>query len=102
MTVLFFTPQESLRVAVGASNVAAQAYLEGQRVLVTCAAGLNRSGLVSALILHRVFGWSGEACIQKIRKQRKHPRGLQALRNADFTRSLRRLPARPLVGVPSL
>lgn len=92
---------ESLRTAVQASGEVAQAYQEGQRVLITCAAGINRSGLVMALSLHRLFGWSGKVCIGKIRKKRPRSRyGTLPLSNTDFTKVLRNL--RGQVELPGL
>ena len=56
---------------------------QGKRVLVTCAMGINRSGLVTALAL--VFdGHSGEEAIRAVRQGRKHPSGMLALRNPYF------------------
>ena len=55
----------------------------GDRVLVRCQAGLNRSGLVTALILIRA-GLAANKAIALIRKQR----GEDALFNEDFSRWL--------------
>lgn len=43
----------------------------GRRVLVTCMAGLNRSGFVSALTLYHVWGWSGDRAIKHIQERRE-------------------------------
>ena len=51
----------------------------GSSVLVTCAMGLNRSGLVAALAL-RELGYSAEEAIQLVRDAR----GPLALRNEQF------------------
>lgn len=56
----------------------------GRRVLVTCAAGRNRSGLVSAIALHELTGRSGKECIEHIQSRR-----LNALTNDDFVAALR-------------
>ena len=42
----------------------------GKNVLVTCVAGHNRSGLVSAMALYYLTGKSGEECIRHIQKHR--------------------------------
>lgn len=63
----------------------------GQKVLVTCAAGVNRSGLVSALSLHFLKGWSGDKCIAVVRKRRQTRQ--MPLCNPFFTAALRKLPA---------
>ncbi len=57
-----------------------QRWKAGDRVLVRCQAGLNRSGLVTALILIK-DGLSPEAAIKLIREQR----GADALFNINFT-----------------
>lgn len=86
---------EKLRTAIVAAREVSKALQAGDKSLVTCAAGLNRSGLVSALALHMTYGWSGEDCISKIRaarESRKYPE-LEALSNSEFCTVLRRLPA---------
>lgn len=87
--------EEDLKAAITASARVVKAYKQGQNILITCAAGLNRSGLVTAISLHRLFGWDGQTCIRKIRKQRKPRHGIQPLSNHEFTKALRRLPAHP-------
>lgn len=51
----------------------------GRNVLVTCMAGQNRSGLITALALRELTGWSGKRCVEHISRQRPH-----ALNNATF------------------
>ena len=58
----------------------------GKRVLIRCQAGLNRSGLVMALVL-MLDGWTAEDAIDIIRK-RRNP---YALFNKDFVRFLSNL-----------
>ena len=87
--------REKLRVAIQAARQVVDALKAGQKVLVTCHAGLNRSGLVSALALHLFYGWSGAKCIALIRL-RRHSRvrpDLAPLSNRDFVRALLRLEA---------
>lgn len=55
----------------------------GDRVLVRCQAGLNRSGLVTALILMKA-GHDAESAIAKIRKERAEV----ALFNGEYVRWL--------------
>jgi protein-tyrosine phosphatase len=55
-------------------------------VLVTCYEGRNRSGLVCALVLHKL-GYSVEDSIDRVRRGR----GLRALANPYFTMALRSL-----------
>lgn len=95
-SVQFPLTREKLRVAIQAAAEAKKDVQAGRRVLVTCAAGLNRSGLVSALILHQLFGWAGSECVRVVRAKRvgskRHPG--RALCNAEFTAAIRRLGAR--------
>jgi protein-tyrosine phosphatase len=84
--------RDQLSIAVNAARQAATRIQDGQKVLSTCAAGVNRSGLVSALTLHFRYGWSGDRCIEVVRKKRKLSNRL-ALSNQFFTQALRRLPA---------
>jgi protein-tyrosine phosphatase len=60
-----------------------------RRTLVTCAQGRNRSGLVVALALHDLYGWSGAACVGIVQRLREG-----ALTNPGFVRALRSLPER--------
>lgn len=63
----------------------------GARVLVTCAAGRNRSGLVSALTLYLRTTASAAACVSRVQAARQAPSG-PALSNRDFVAALTRLP----------
>lgn len=85
--------REKLHLALKAARQVVAAIQQGKNCLVTCAAGMNRSGLVSALSLHLLYGWDGEQCIQTVRRRRgRHTRsGIQPLSNDDFTTALRRL-----------
>lgn len=62
----------------------------GQRVLTTCALGLNRSGVVNALALHYRFGVSGRDAVDQVRRMR----GANALGNPSFVERLYQLPHR--------
>lgn len=57
-----------------------------RRVLVTCHAGLNRSGLVNALALMRATGAPPSIAIERIRARR----GVRALSNPYFESLVRR------------
>lgn len=65
-----------------AKNVALR-IRHGQKVLVTCAMGRNRSGLVSGLTLI-TLGFSAEQAIRRVRRAR-----VNALSNPSFTAYLR-------------
>lgn len=56
------------------------ALLDGRKVLVHCGAGINRSSLVTALVVRRLFGLSGADATLYIRSRR----GPEALSNPWF------------------
>lgn len=66
--------------------VAYKDWKAGKKVLVRCQAGLNRSGLITALVL-MMDGYSAEDAISLIRETR-HP---AALCNRDFAAWLRKI-----------
>ncbi len=80
--------REVLAQALKAASYAAYRVAHGGRVLVSCWAGINRSGLVSALTLHKLTGLAGRDCIAVIQKARP-----QALRNPQFVSLLNRIQA---------
>lgn len=67
---------------LAAQRVAQQVKL-GKKVLVTCMAGLNRSGMVTAMALHLLTGWSGAVCVERVQERRA-----MALCNATFAQWL--------------
>lgn len=64
---------------VRAARWAHDRWTAGDRVLIRCQAGLNRSGLVTAMVL-MLDDWSAEDAIRQIRRQRAEV----ALVNDDF------------------
>lgn len=71
----------------------ARSAARGRRVLVTCNMGLNRSGLVSAMAIHRLTGSSGVTCMAIVARRRPG-----ALQNRAFRSFLSQLPTtRPRV-----
>ena len=76
-------PDAWSRACVTSSSVASLRQT-GRRVLITCRMGLNRSGLITALTLHRLTGWSGAACVNVVRARRPG-----ALFNESFVKALR-------------
>ena len=97
-TQVFYAPNDDgekpftraqLTIASAASRAAVKGYREGRKVLVSCMQGRNRSGLVTALTLHRLYGMSGERCRGYIRA-----RVPNALTNPDFNRFLDTLKAK--------
>lgn len=86
---------ESLRDAVKAAMIIHDFRQQGERVLVTCAAGVNRSAFVAALSLIR-GGWTPQGAIERIRERRKPPVGMRPLSNREFVRVLCRLSRGPV------
>lgn len=80
-----FLPPDEWRRARRAGAVVARAVRSGYRVLVTCAMGRNRSGLVVALALIDM-GVAPENVIARIQRKRDG-----ALTNPHFVRALRRV-----------
>lgn len=70
-----------------ASKVVAQSLVDKKRVLVTCAAGINRSAFVAAMALGRVTRMSAAEIIQRI-KDRRHK---DCLYNLMFVKHLHRM-----------
>lgn len=64
-----------------AAELSAEHVMAGRNVLITCMQGLNRSGLVMALTLRILTGWSGKKIVEHIQKHREH-----ALFNDTFVR----------------
>lgn len=75
--------QRQLDCAKMAAGQIARHWREGGRVLVTCAQGRNRSGLVCALALLRLSRLNAEQAIACIRQARQ-----KALTNPDFVRAI--------------
>ncbi len=82
--------QELARAVLSAKAVG-DALLRGRRVLVTCAAGLNRSALVAALALARATKMTAAEIIGRIRQRRSS----SALYNTHFQEIIRRIVRRP-------
>lgn len=81
------TPDE-VRRAVRAANQVVAALRSGRKVLSTCAAGRNRSGLVTALALVAYHKISGTEAANRVRAARP-----LALTNEGFSAFLDRVPS---------
>lgn len=79
--------KEELRTVLRAVSTLASLLTSGKTVLVTCAAGLNRSGLVTALTMHRAYGVKADAIIRRIRSAR----GPWALSNPKFVELVKKI-----------
>lgn len=77
-------------LALRAGSVINKLRSQGKRVLVTCAAGVNRSSWVAATALIK-SGVSPWKAIADIREHRKPPIGLRPLCNPHFTEILMRM-----------
>jgi hypothetical protein len=77
------------RSAHAAAQEVARALKQGKRALVTCAMGLNRSGIISALALWYATGRPGHECVALVQRKRR-----SALCNHWFVEYLSALPAR--------
>lgn len=78
-------PTDASRVMHTAQRCA-RSVLRDRRTLITCNAGLNRSGLVMATTLHLLTGQPGFECARIVRERRNG-----ALFNRAFLRELHRL-----------
>ena len=77
-------PAAEWRVVRHTANTIASRYKQGETVLVTCAAGINRSALVMALGMLEIWPeMSAEQVIDTIRRRRKLDFG-EALFNQKF------------------
>lgn len=83
-----------IRIANKAADAAMARIQAGKNILVTCAAGRNRSGLVSALVLMRRRNLSGQEAVAWVREKRNAAFGDEpmALSNQMFSRYLSSLP----------
>jgi hypothetical protein len=83
-----FSPLQKVTAQIAAGRVA-DYVRKGKNVLVTCMQGRNRSGLVSALTLHNLYGWGGTRCVHHVQSRRWN-----ALTNDEFVQYLRTIPAK--------
>jgi len=78
--------REVMKKALEAAHRVAEVVREGGQALVTCWAGINRSGLVSALALHKLLGVSGLEAREIVRFARPN-----TLTNPQFVACLGRV-----------
>ena len=78
-----------LDVAIPTAKAVAKLHRQGKRILVCCYMGINRSGLVNALVVHLLTGMSGRRALHHVQGRR-----LGALRNDAFSAYLATLPER--------
>jgi hypothetical protein len=82
----WYVASETARAAAAAG---AELWRRGAKVLVVCHMGINRSGLVSALILRNITGCSGAQAVAAVKRKRPG-----ALSNRAFVKFLERLAPR--------
>lgn len=80
-------PTVPKKTAHAAARFVTMAIRSGQRVYVACHMGLNRSGLVTALAVRELTGWSGRAAARMVQARRAG-----ALSNEHFLRYVESLP----------
>jgi protein-tyrosine phosphatase len=81
-----------LATAWAAAEAVARYMRRGQRVLVTCRMGRNRSALVAAFALYLITEAPGADILALVRSRRTDAVGVQALSNRAFQAYLRALP----------
>ena len=71
--------EDEAQIALSAASDVSRALDEGKTVLVTCAMGINRSGLINALVLMDREGLTGLEAVRRVRAARPG-----ALNNTSF------------------
>jgi len=74
--------RRTIELAKFAANKVIKTIMQGNNALVTCMAGLNRSGLISGLALRKLTGEDPQAIIDSIRRNRS----IVALSNPLFAK----------------
>lgn len=83
-------PPADLEMILKTAHRVARHVSEGEKVLVTCYAGINRSGLVVAHALHHLTGWGGDKIVDHIKSKRPI-----SLTNRLFVQIIKSLPELP-------
>ena len=68
----------------GTARELAKAVMRGKKVLVTCAQGVNRSGLITSLIVMNLTTLPGRDVVRMLRQRRKVGGGAYPLMNPMF------------------
>lgn len=76
---------------VNTARTVAKRVQAGDKTLITCQAGLNRSGIITAVTLHLLTGVAGSRIVRMIQAKREH-----ALCNKSFVERLNQLRAQTL------
>jgi hypothetical protein len=80
---------DEIATVVNAAKLVAEEIKRGGKVLVTCMQGRNRSGLISALAIRSLYGFSGKQVLLQVQTMRQN-----ALTNPSFQQLLADLPSR--------
>ena len=75
---------EQIALFEAASDDVADGLRKGQRTLVTCAQGVNRSALVAGLAMVKAYRFTGRQALMAIRALRRPPCGKRPLCNDGF------------------
>ena len=62
-------PMPDTKILEGLADIAVGFLEKGQRVLVSCAAGINRSSLLACLIMMKSLGIDAKEALEEIRKK---------------------------------
>lgn len=99
-TAIAYAPNDDSELTRAQFKIARQAAHEvarrvrlGHDALVTCIAGRNRSGLVTAMAIHILSGCGGREAARIVRTRRTTV-DVPALTNENFVRTLERIPSR--------
>lgn len=79
----------AVQQAISIARAAHALWKAGRRVLIVCHMGINRSALVTAMVLHIARGISGAEAVQAVRRARPG-----SLSNSSFLAYLLRIPRR--------
>lgn len=79
------------RLALRAASLISKKREQGQRVLVTCQMGVNRSSLVAAMSLMLRDQLPAQVAISQIQERRKPAIGMKPLSNKSFVGALHKL-----------
>lgn len=91
----FYRPvtREEIGLLMGLAKQLAVEAKEGRKVLITCAQGVNRSGLVTGMTVMHLTGCTGDQAIAEVRRLRKpRLRDIMVLGNPMFEQALRSIP----------
>lgn len=81
-----YLSDEEMEIICRAAQITAEHILRGGKALVTCHAGLNRSGIITAVTVMLLTGMNKDQAIRQVQKNRAG-----ALRNPGFVYQMKRI-----------